>query len=444
MKPCATIWIVGLSFVAAGMLACTGPAGPAGADGAPGEQGTPGDQGDAGVQGPPGEQGDAGPPGDGAGGGVASNPASCLSPCHGFNGVISQFQASAHYAAYVSNLGSEQATEWTAPGSACGNCHADDGLEQRVAGMVGTPSGGAVQSPTTGELQYLGTSGSLTDSTYVGSSTVAAVACTTCHDVTPANDPHVTGAAWTPGSFPQRVAVGTNDQALIEKSPTAGAVTGSPAGALGSANTCVFCHKSRKDVTNYITASTKLTSIYWGPHEGPEADLFSAKGGYEYAGMTYGTSTHQLSLTCVDCHMADVATNSGVPDHSFEPRVSTCQNCHLGTTTFDVNGGQSLVKSAMFELEAALNTAGLLTRSTAAPYAALQASELADGDFSTDTALPGGAAITANQAGALYNYLLIAHGGASGVHNPKYIEQLVFDSYLSLTGNPLTSYPRPQ
>lgn len=428
------------------VMACTGPTGPQG------EQGAQGDTGKQGVAGPPGAQGDAGPPGppgkDGQeadGGATDSIPVGCLSPCHGFNGVVEQWKASVHYAAYVANLDSDQAEEWTAPGSACGNCHAEDGVEQRVAGNVTTSNGGTVANLAKGELNYKNPSnGKVAEATYASDATVAAVSCVTCHDVTDANDPHVTGKVWTQGSFPLRVADGTGDDAFIEKSPDTTAVTGTSAGKMGAANTCVFCHRSRKDVTNYIGATNSITSTYWGPHEGPQTDVFSALGGYQYAGMTYGTSTHQLKLTCVDCHMPSVKDNAGVGDHTFAPRLTACQNCHVGTTTFDVNGGQSLVKSAMFELQAALNTAGYLTRSSAAPYAALTSSQLADGAFDTDLALPGGPSLTADQAGALYNYFLIAKGGAMGAHNPKYVQQLIFDSVVALTGNPPVSIPRPK
>ena len=36
---------------------------------------------------------------------------------------------------YISNLGGEEVATWTGP-TACGNCHAIDGIEQRVAGNV--------------------------------------------------------------------------------------------------------------------------------------------------------------------------------------------------------------------------------------------------------------------------------------------------------------------
>ena len=423
---------------------CTGPTGPSGAPGAPaaaGEQGTPG------ATGPPGAQG---APGSGLtqDGGLASIPTSCLSPCHGFNGVVSQFQASVHYSAYVTNLGTDTAGEWTAPGSACGGCHAIDGLEQRVAGNVGVANGGAVTNLASGQLEYLDpVKHTVGEATYAGSASVAEVYCTTCHAVTDATDPHRTGAVWTPGSFPFLVPSDATSSAFIETSASTSAITGTSVGTLGAANACVWCHKSRKDVTSYVTASNVLTSTHWGPHEGPQADVFSGKGGYAYAGKTYGTSTHQAKLTCIDCHMPDRADNAGVADHSFNARLSACLNCHAGATSFDVNGGQSLISAAMQELRVALNGAGYLTRSAAAPYAALADADLADGAFDLDQPRPGGGeagALTADQAGALYDYILVARGGARGVHNPKDVQQLVFDSIVAVTGNPPATIPRPQ
>ncbi len=56
-----------------------------------------------------------------------------------------------------------------------------------------------------------------------------------------------------------------------------------------------------------------------------------------------------------------------------------------------------------------------------------------------------GGLLTQDQAGALYDYILVARGGASGVHNPKYIGQLLYDSYYALTGLSLAAFPqRPQ
>jgi hypothetical protein len=299
-----------------------------------------------------------------------------------------------------------------------------DALTGRSAGSVGTLADAGVTNVLKGELDYANPAkaNALTDSTYTGVSKVASVACVTCHAVTDANDPHKTGAAWTPGSFRFRVPVGKDDEAFIEKSPLLGTVTGQSAGKLGTSNTCVWCHKSRKDVTNYITASNTLTSLNWGPHEGPQTDVFSANGGYHFTGLTYGTSTHQQKLACVDCHMPTVTTNGGTPNHSFYAQVSACTQCHVGATNFDIGGGQSQMKASLTELEKALNDAGYLTRSAAAPYTALLASQIGDGNWALDKTRPGagpdgGATVlTADQAGALFNYIIVARGGAGGIH----------------------------
>jgi hypothetical protein len=431
--------------VASVLAACTGSDG---AQGAPGTNGGNGAQGNPGPSGPPGEAGAPGPAGMDADGGI---PVGCLSPCHGFNGVVEQWKTSTHYATAIANTGGSEVPTWTGAGLPCGNCHAIDALTGRTAGSVGTAPDAGVTNSASGELQYANPSnGKPTDSTYTGSSKVASVSCVTCHAVDNANDPHRTGKVYVAGSFPFRVPTGPNDQAYIEKSPAAGMVTGQPAGKLGTSNTCVWCHKSRKDVTNYITASNPI-STYWGPHEGPQADVFSGVGGYHFGANSvcgtnacaYGNSTHQQRLACADCHMPDVATNANVPNHSFYAQVSACTQCHAGATTFDISGGRGQMQAALTELEKALNNAGYLTRATSAPYVALATTEVGDGNWAIDRPR-GPNTLTADQAGALYNYIIIARGGAGGIHNPKYVRQLIFDSYVAITGMPPTTLIRPQ
>jgi hypothetical protein len=424
------------------VVGCEGPNGPQGEEG---EAGTPGAAGTQGISGTAGPQGPAGTNLDDAGAVVLT---SCLSPCHGFNGVVAQFQTSVHYTEYLVNVSSATPeTEWTAPGAACGNCHAIDALPQRAAGDVGTTHDGGVVNLETGELQYRDPmTGVLSSATYTGSATVAEVYCTTCHAVTNANDPHRTGLPWTPGSFPLVVSP-DGGSINIEKSPSTAAVTGVNAGSFGPGDTCMWCHRSRVDITNFLTPTgNAITSVFWGPHEGPQADLFTGAGGYQYAGQKYGEATHEQKLSCVDCHMVTVADNVGVPDHSFNPSLTACLSCHAGATSFDINGFQSQIQSALTETETTLNADGLLTRSTAAPYAPLTTAQLGDGNWSQDLPLPGGTLggvlLTQDQAGAVYNYLVVARGGAYGVHNPIYIAQILYDSYQALTGLPLAVLPQ--
>jgi hypothetical protein len=436
----AVLATAALGFVIA---SCAGTDGKDGATGATGSQGANGTPGDAGPPGPAGMDISSGMAGaTGAGAGLIN--VSCLSPCHGFAGIVAQAQTSAHFAAYIANLGGPNATEWTAP-SSCGNCHAIDAVAQRVAGNVAFIGTTGPTDVLHGKLGYIAsTTQALTESTYAGQATVASVDCSTCHDTSAANDPHLTGAVYVKGSFPLRVATGPADQMLLEKGSALGTSDGTPAGTFNLGNVCISCHRSRKDVTNYILASNSLTSVNWGPHEGPQADVYSGKGGYAYAGMKYGNSSHQAFTNgCVDCHMPAVDANQGIGNHSFDPQLSTCQQkgCHVETTSFDVIGGQSAMKANLQELRVVLNTAGFLTRGTVAPYPVLSATDLADLTFSLDQVRPGATAVPADTAGALYNYLLLARGSADGVHNPVYTRELIYDSYEALTGTAPTSLP---
>lgn len=446
----AVLSAIGIGAVA---LACTGsdgPAGPAGTPGTTGAQGNPGAQGERGVEGIPGAAA-------AVDGGIT---ASCMSPCHGFNGIVEQWKTSTHFATFMANLGGEEVASWTSPTASCGNCHAIDGIERRIASQVGVAGDGGITNVATGAINYRNsTNNAVSEGMYTGTAKVAAVTCVTCHQVNDANDPHRTGATYTPGSFPLRVASGATDQAMLEKSPDKTAIVGTAAGTLGAANACIFCHKSRKDVTNYISgaagadagAPNKLSSTRWGPHEGPQADIYSGVGGYHFAGQTYDglSATHRVKVTCIDCHMPTVTTNGNTPNHSFYAQLSACTTCHAAAKNFDVDGQQSQIKAALFELQAALNAAGYLTRSSGAPYEALTSDQLGDGAFASDLTRPNGApdggvpTLTADQAGALYNYLIIARGGALGVHNPRYVRQLIFDSYKAITGNAPTKIVRP-
>jgi hypothetical protein len=210
--------------------------------GATGSQGADGETADAGPEGPAGPIGKTGAKGaDGVEGGLN---VSCLSPCHGFAGIVAQWQTSTHYSAYVSNLGGTEVASWTGA-TACGNCHAIDAIAERVASNVGFVGSRGPSDLPNGQLGYISRlDQSRKESTYAGQATVAQVHCTTCHDVTANNDPHVTGAAdYVKGSFPLRVATGKADQTLIERSSAVGIADGTPAGKFNMGNVCISCHR---------------------------------------------------------------------------------------------------------------------------------------------------------------------------------------------------------
>jgi hypothetical protein len=426
-----------------GQDGAVGPAGAQGAAGPAGPQGEPGPTGETGPEGPQGEPGqpaDAGAPGTPPEGSLTT---SCLSPCHGFTGLVEQWKTSTHYATYVSTIGTDQVDTWTGP-RPCGNCHAIDAVEHRLAGNVLYNGTAGPLHVTEGQLNYQNTANSdaITESAYAGHATVAVVHCTTCHEVDPSTDPHVTGQDYVPGSFPLRVPSGPTDQIRLEKSSAEGVSDGTPAGAYGKGNACIMCHKSRRDVTHFITDSNSISGT-WGPHNGPHADVYTGLGGYHFAGKAYAGSTHQaLENGCVDCHMPPVESNQGVGNHSFYAQLSSCQTggCHAIATNFDVLGGQTAMRANIRELRTTLNEAGYLTRSAASPFEPLTASQLADVHFDSDRPRPQGG-LTAAHAGALYNYLLLARGSAGGIHNPRYVRQLAFDSIEALEATPTFTRP---
>ena len=427
-----------------------GPPGPPGDEGPRGEKGEPGDQGEPGEQGQQGEQGEQGDPGEQGEQGEPGPPgelgegtldASCLSPCHGFEGIVEQWKSSTHYATFIANLGGEEVESWTGERS-CGTCHAIDAIELRLAGDVSPGGSSAPTHVTEGQLNYLNNNNGASETAYAGQATVAAVSCTTCHEASAENDPHLSGALYEKGAFPLRVPTDDDAVAYIEKSSEPGTVDGTAADPYKTGNACIWCHKSRKDVTHFITESNRISSVHWGPHNGPHADIFTGEGGYHYTGQEYENSSHQgMEHGCVTCHMTpityDLAAEDDpvtIGDHSFYPQVSTCVQCHNNADDFDVNSGQTDVIATLRDLRELLNERGWLTRGTSAPYPPLTEDELEDDDFGHDEPRPADEnnALTADEAGALYNYLIIARGSAKGVHNPLYVQQLMYDSYVAV------------
>jgi hypothetical protein len=404
-----------------------------------GDDGPKGDTGLAGQPGPQGTAGAPGGPGGGADGGGNILSGACTQACHSFGGVVEQWRFSNHSHPQKNDVG----------GGSCGNCHAVDGLQQRVANKyVIAPDAGAPTNVPSGHLNYKTATGTVSEIGYGGATAIGRIHCTTCHDFNPTNDPHVVGK-YVAGTARIRVPGGPTDTVYLEKSESTTLTTGQTV-AYKTANVCVMCHKSRKDVTSYITASNIISSANWGPHAGPQTDVFSGKGGYHFPGLTYGTSAHAaIGNACVGCHMSPVAGNSNVPDHTMKPNVAYCKTCHTSYkgADFDVQGGRTVVKNALMELEVALNDAALLTRSEAAPYAALTEDDLADGQFHLDHTRPGAPnpTLDALTAGALYNYLIVARSKDLGVHNPTYEKQLLWDSIRQVKGvNPTSLASRPQ
>lgn len=272
--------------------------------------------------------------------------------------------------------------------SSCKNCHTSEGFVAITTGQTPPP---VIDNPTV-------------------------IHCFTCHA------PH------TDGDF--RLRLTTN--AKLENGETFD---------LGSGNLCVACHKARRNVDTYVgTMPTSPVTIgdHWGPHYGVQGDMLLGSNGYEYASYTYGqTIAHRAGTSngCVDCHK-DFTSNNVVGGHTFNMRgdiidldgnregianTAPCAPCHGSLDDFDEPGigglafsVQDSVKTLVYELDSLLTLAGLME----------------------DGHPKSGVVTSADSAGAVWNLLIAGEEDRSfGIHNPRYVLDLLISSKLFITGN---------
>jgi hypothetical protein len=202
---------------------------------------------------------------------------------------------------------------------------------------------------------------------------------------------------------------------------------------MGVSNTCAVCHQSRLTVPP-INSPDPITSSRWGPHYGTQANVLSGQGAYAFAGTTYETdAAHNIGNTngCVTCHMADLPDNVISGGHSFainyEGSGGVVVNrkgctCHGWTTdavaTTETNTYQAEFEEELDELGDILVARGWLK---------------ADREYATNGAT---APVTADQRGAVFNFLLLHHDKSLGVHNKKYAESVVAGTMAWLQANP--------
>jgi len=182
---------------------------------------------------------------------------------------------------------------------------------------------------------------------------------------------------------------------------------------MSAGNICAVCHQARRDVNTYVEQPTDL-SQRWGPHHSPQTDMFWGSNGYEYAGYTYRQTRHRdiVDEGCLDCHFTPVNSYM-ISGHSFNMEfvvdgdtlrnTVACENCHGELGDFNYNDVQNDVHTLIADLEALLITAGLID----------------------DTGHPLEVTTSQDSAGAVWNYLITEEDRSVGVHNAKYIKDLL-------------------
>src|SRR5579884_1849813 len=284
-------------------------------------------------------------------------------------------------------------TDDPAGNTACVGCHTGTGFIQKANALKA------------------GTTFNPIDTSY------SAIGCQTCHEAHGQTNP--TGAAH---QIRQLTSVTLADGTKI---------TNAGEGAL-----CMNCHQSRQNASKYV--ATTQGSTYYGPHEGPQADMIEGTNGYTY-GKTIPSSAHSdvVKDTCVTCHMQTVAASdpalTHVGGHTFLPGmaatatlpakqlVGACQTCHGPDLTsfdfplFDYND-DGVIEGVQTEVQHLLD----------------QLSTMLPPDNKVKTSLTIDNTWNTHQLQAAYNWLYVTHDGSRGIHNTAYAVGLLKLSIANL------------
>jgi len=241
------------------------------------------------------------------------------------------------------------------------------------------------------------------------------VTCQTCHD------PHGNG-----NEFYLRNSPASSDTLANGFAYTLG----------GKGKLCMDCHKARRNNVTYVP--TAITSANWGPHHSVQADIFFGKNAAEF-GTAYLTNSHQFAAqnACVTCHMS-ATTAEGDPNrnqvggHSFKLEnssngfdlTSSCLPCHtvssfsdfIASTDYDGNGAKESISN---EVEGLLKSIRILLPPSGKDSVAWQ-----------DIQANGNLVIKK----AYWNYQLISNDGSKGMHNSKFIFDVLTQTKVALEG----------
>ena len=189
----------------------------------------------------------------------------------------------------------------------------------------------------------------------------------------------------------------------------------------GPANLCAKCHQSREyDPAIPQSGDVVITSSRWGPHHGPQSNLLSGNGLYEFSGVTYDTQHFHYTANaegCITCHMASPfgsqagghTWNMEYEYHSAtEEFITGCEieDCHgAGFEGFAYEGVMAEVAAKLDTLATLFIDAGIMNPST--------------GLLNASSSSP--LTLTIDEAGAYFNYATIEEDRSEGIHNPDYV-----------------------
>jgi Secretion system C-terminal sorting domain len=207
----------------------------------------------------------------------------------------------------------------------------------------------------------------------------------------------------------------------------------------GNGQLCMTCHQSRKDIRTTITDTPPYYGFTdrYGPHHGPQADMYLGRNAYDYGNGTLdGLMTHgSVKDACVTCHMADRGATP-TPNHEFslidttggadKDIVSGCVPCHGPITSFDDIqassdlDGNGKVEGVQTEVAGMLaNLAALLPHDASGAVVSRMADSLAIKN-------------KPNVVKGIYTYYFVSEDKSMGVHNAKYTIGILSEAMKAL------------
>ena len=207
----------------------------------------------------------------------------------------------------------------------------------------------------------------------------------------------------------------------------------------GEGQLCMTCHQSRKNITTTITNKAPYYGFTdrFGPHHGPQADMYVGRNAYNYGNTTLdGLMTHgSVKDACVTCHMA-LRGSADTPNHEFslvdttggadKDIVSGCVPCHGPITSFDdIQASSDLdqngkVEGIQTEIKGMLaNLAALLPKDSKGSVVSMMADSLKIKD-------------KPNVIKGIYTYFFVNEDKSMGVHNAKYTIGIISEAMKAL------------
>lgn len=316
----------------------------------------------------------------------------------------------------------------------CGRCHSEQGflawLPQLLAGNPGL-----IVDPSTGkpaEVPYLTQLGLTKEK-------VQPITCTVCHGE----------------RFALRV---SNSTPLLP--------SGFAAAGVGKGAMCMTCHNTRNGRIQWDSQDPKR---YTGPHEAAQADVIMGKNVYFLNDTAELVSPHAAFTgdSCVTCHKT-----LGKEGHTFEPSETSCTSCH--GAAMKIEFVQEPTKHLLEQLRVAIEkkvlavaekikivTAWNPQTGQDIPNTAIDATQIKSVDFLTirgqlafKFVMADGSEVY-SQIGnvkdapgdqgkpvfttadaivrAAHNYVLVEYDGSTGVHNPKFVRDVLLTTIRAMS-----------